>query len=256
MDLAEAESSLHERFEIACAAATAAGLPGTFATTRFRGLRVAMATSPGLGFLNTVTGLNESSARNLGPLLGNLEVAGLPSPCVMTALVAPEVCRLLVSLGFVASGFRPVALRTLSAPATVPNAGRLKVVEAIGTFERALFLDVLAAGYAASDIVERFLRAEHAVEAVRCFLAWDGGAPVGAAALSRHGQWVVLGGAATPPDYRGTGIQSALLQHRLDIAARTGAKFATATAAADSPSARNLERAGFQIVQRTAWTQM
>lgn len=254
MDLAGAETSLHGRSELACAAAITAGLPGMFGTAKVRDLRVVMTTAPGLGFLNSVTGLNESSAVDLMPLLDDLRATGMPSPCVVTGTVAPEVSRLLVSLGFVASGVRPVAVLALSADGALPPAGRLTVTELVSASERALFLDVLAAGYAASDTVERFVRAEHSVEAVRGFLAWDGGTPVGAAALSRHGEWVVLGGAATLPQQRGTGIQAALLRHRLGVAATAGARFATATAAVDSPSGRNLVRAGFRVVLRTAWT--
>lgn len=254
MDLAGAETSLHGRSELACAAATTAGLPGMFGTAKVRGLRVVMTTAPGLGFLNSVTGLNEFSAVGLMSLLEDLRATGMPSPCV-TGPVAPEVSRLLVSLGFVASGVRPVAVLALSADRALAPAGRLTVTEPVSASERAHFLNVLAAGYAASDTVERFVRAEHSVEAVRGFLAWDGGTPVGAAGLSRHGAWVVLGGAATLPQHRGIGVQAALLRHRLGVAATAGARFATATAAMDSPSARNLVRAGFRVVLRTAWTQ-
>lgn len=73
--------------------------------------------------------------------------------------------------------------------------------------------------------------------------------------MSSHGEWVVLGGAATLPEHRGAGIQTVLLRHRLGVARMAGARFAVATAAVDSPSARNLARAGFHVVLRTAWTQ-
>lgn len=90
MDLAGAETGLYGRFKLACAAATTAGLPGMFATAEVRGLRVVMTTAPGLGFLNSVTGLNESSAVDLMPLLDDLQATGVPSPCVVTGPMAPE----------------------------------------------------------------------------------------------------------------------------------------------------------------------
>lgn len=156
MDLAEAESSLHGRFELACAAATTAGLPGVFETAKVGGLHAVMTTAPGLGFLNSVTGLNGFSAHNLVPLLHDLRATGMPSPCVVTGPAAPEVFQLLVSLGFVASGFRPVAVQALvTDDAPVPTASRLTVTELASTAKRALFLEVLTAGYAVASTVER-----------------------------------------------------------------------------------------------------
>ncbi|WP_091413543.1 GNAT family N-acetyltransferase [Friedmanniella luteola] len=254
MDLAGAESSLHERFELACAAATTAGLPGTFGTAKVRGLRVVMTTAVGLGFLNSITVLDESSTADLSPVLDHLRATGMPPTCVVTGSVAPEVSRLLASLGFVATGLRPLAVLDLSADDVALTTSRLTVTEVVSAAERATFLDVLTAGYAASETVERFVRAEHSMGAIRGFLAWDGSTPVGAAALSIHGEWVVLGGAATLTQHRGAGVQAELLRYRLGVAAAAGARCATATAAANSPSARNLVRAGFRVVERTAWT--
>ena len=255
MDLAGAESSLHRRLELACAAATTARLPGRFVTAEVNGLRAVMTTAPGLGFLNSITGLTRSSAEGLLPLLDELQAEGEPSPCVVTGPMDPDVSRFLTSLGFVASGVRPVAVSALSTEVLSPTtAGRLTVAEIAGSAGRAIFLNILTAGYSASRIVERFVRAEHSVDAVRGFVAWDGETPVGAAAMSSHEDWVVLGGAATLPKHRGVGIQAELLRHRLDVATRAGARFATATAAVGSPSSRNLARAGFQVALRTAWS--
>lgn len=60
---------------------------------------------------------------------------------------------------------------------------------------------------------------------------------------------VVLG----EPPRRGSGAQNALLAHRVQQAIDGGAKSATATVAAGSPSARNLQRAGFTALTRRSW---
>ena len=61
-----------------------------------------------------------------------------------------------------------------------------------------------------------------------------------------------LGGAATLPAQRGTGLQTALVRHRLRMAAEMGCTFAAATALPDGQSARNLERLGFRLAYTQA----
>ena len=61
-----------------------------------------------------------------------------------------------------------------------------------------------------------------------------------------------LGGAATLPAFRGTGLQTALVRHRLRLAAAAGCTFAAATALPDGQSARNLERLGFRLAYTQA----
>lgn len=56
-----------------------------------------------------------------------------------------------------------------------------------------------------------------------------------------------LGGAATRPEYRRQGVQSALLAYRIDKAQATGCDLVAATALSGSTSARNLARAGFTL---------
>src|ERR1022692_153418 len=121
--------------------------------------------------------------------------------------------------------------------------------------EERLFLDILTAGYGAHGELSRFLRAEHSAAGMRRFVAWQGDRPVAAAAFSLHHHVAVLGGAAPIPAARRLGAQAALLPHRLNAAAAAGARTATATAALESASARNLARAGFTMRLRHGWEQ-
>lgn len=57
-----------------------------------------------------------------------------------------------------------------------------------------------------------------------------------------------LGGAATLKEFRGKGLQQALLAHRLHLARKLRCAFAACTAVPDGQSARNLERLGFQLL--------
>ena len=69
----------------------------------------------------------------------------------------------------------------------------------------------------------------------------------------RASRGAVLGGAATRPQQRGKGAQSALLDRCLREAARAGCDLAVATVTPGTASARNLVRAGFTILPRPVW---
>ncbi len=90
--------------------------------------------------------------------------------------------------------------------------------------------------------------------AATCFLAERDGAPVGAAALFMHAGTALLAGASTVPSARRQGVQNALLDARLRLAAERGCDLAMMVAAPGSSSQRNAERQGFRIAYtRTKW---
>ena len=86
-----------------------------------------------------------------------------------------------------------------------------------------------------------------------CFIAYDGGEPVGGGMLYAHDDAGWLGVASTRVDYRGRGAQSALLAARIERAAKLGLRLlVTETGAAEGAepgtSYRNILRAGFEPV--------
>lgn len=80
------------------------------------------------------------------------------------------------------------------------------------------------------------------------FLAYLDGQRAGAATLSVYEDTCYLGGAATLPEYRGRGAQTALLDARLNHAAKMGCDLALCECVPGSQSQRNQERAGFQVL--------
>jgi hypothetical protein len=89
--------------------------------------------------------------------------------------------------------------------------------------------------------------------AVRRYLARVNGEPAAAASLYLDPHGCLLSGAATLPQFRRRGCQSALITRRLTDA-RTLTDLAVVTTAFGSASQSNLERAGFrQTHTRTAW---
>jgi hypothetical protein len=87
------------------------------------------------------------------------------------------------------------------------------------------------------------------------YLAFDGGAPIAAAAMYLAGEAAWFGFAATDAAHRRRGAQRALIVRRLKDAADAGCKWisvetAEDTATKDAPSFRNLRRLGFEIAYR------
>jgi GNAT superfamily N-acetyltransferase len=256
MNISAAEQCLHDRGRLAFAAAAAAGLPGQFRAFQFEGMLVLLTTSPGLDFLNSVSGVTKRSLDAVPDVLTTFASAGAPPPALTSVEPARALNEQLRSLGFTPSEPRPAAVIDLPAHTNRSRPGderQLRVSEADTDDELPLFLDILAAGYAAPTQLSAFMRIEHSAAALRRFLAWRGDEPVATAAMSLHGEVAVLGGAATLPTARSAGAQFALLHHRLHQAADAGCTAATATAAPDSPSLRNLTRVGFTVSPRASW---
>lgn len=257
-----AQRAMHARTGLAFGAATRDGMAGEFRVFEQGGLLVVLTTARGLGFLNTVTITDAASVRGLPDVLELFRAAGTTAAIVVSANESEAESAQLAKLGLEPAGVRPIAFLSLHAAlssAEQADDGTVRVTEARTPQARALFLDVLLAGYDGAGEVERFIRTEHSSEAVSAYLAWIDDEPVAGAAMSLHSDGLVLGGAATLVARRGSGAQTALLRaFATDLKVRALADrgtvaIAAATAAPGSPSLRNLERAGFAIRPRRAW---
>ena len=93
-------------------------------------------------------------------------------------------------------------------------------------------------------------REEHPERAVGI---WDrlvaevDGQPAGTAALSVTQGVAAFYGTSTLPEFRGRGVQAALLAARLHLAAEAGADLASVFVTPGSGSERNVRRAGFRV---------
>ena len=86
------------------------------------------------------------------------------------------------------------------------------------------------------------------------FLAESDGIPGAAGVLVLHRGVALFGGAATVPELRRRGLQSALLAARMRYAAEAGCDLAMMVAEAGSNSQRNAERQGFRVAYtRIKW---
>jgi len=115
---------------------------------------------------------------------------------------------------------------------------------------------VVLGGYEtpASEVAfRRALAIEHATPGLRRYIALVDGHPAAAGSLFAHEGVSYFAGAATLPEFRRRGCQSALIDRRLADAAEHS-DLAVVTAAFASPSHDNLARHGFAMTHtRTVW---
>ena len=124
-------------------------------------------------------------------------------------------------------------------------------VEEIGGEHGAAFGSVVARGYGMPDSLAGWFAATAGIPRFRLFLAFDGDEPAGAGALFVGDGIGWLGLAATVPEHRRKGAQSAILAARIRAAGEAGlGELATETGERlpDRPSNsyRNLLRSGFE----------
>jgi len=113
-------------------------------------------------------------------------------------------------------------------------------------------------GWEQEDVVDVYAPAVSS-GAVQGLAAWDGDTMVAAAGLGLHAAAAEMYGAATLPEHRGRGAQSALLTARAQAAAEAGCTWLVAETwvppeGATNPSLDNMRRAGFRVLyERASW---
>lgn len=247
--------ALQERTALAFRAARLNALSGDFDCWESDGMFANRASDPGLGFLSTIVLTEPSALNHLRNVLDDGRWGAVPPAIVLYSDPEPIVEAFLTE-GFTRSGWRPVAVRSLSGPGQETTESSLSdVVQVESVTEGGLdeFLTVLLAAYRVEGAVAQFIESEHRDRQVQCFVVRDDGRLIAVAGMTIHGTIAVLGGAATLPADRGRGAQGLLLRHRLRVAQQAGCGWAVATAAHHSPSARNLERLGFTVWERSTW---
>jgi GNAT superfamily N-acetyltransferase len=158
--------------------------------------------------------------------------------------------------------YRPIELsnvlyRPVEQPATEPQVDvRVSIT---GPEEAQLWTDISARGWAHEhpelrEVVLQLGTIISAREESPCFLAEVDGKPGAAGVLSIHDNVALFGGAATVPELRRRGLQTALLHERMRYACDHGCDLAMMVAVPGSDSQRNAERKGFRIAYtRTKW---
>jgi GNAT superfamily N-acetyltransferase len=204
---------------------------------------------PELDFQNRVIGLYPKDAGQLDAIVAYYREAGvrpwfeLPPAHDFERLAGP----------LIAGGARPIGFQSVlyAEPERFEADAR---VREIGQDEAEVFADVLLRGHGVPDDVSRSHVGRWAGNpSSRLYLAEVDGVPAAAGALVL-GEVANLANASTLPEFRGRGLQSALIRARIDAAAMSGAALVCASASWDSQSQRNLERAGLRVAYtKTVW---
>lgn len=140
-------------------------------------------------------------------------------------------------------------------PLPVSNS-KLRIKE-IGAEEANIFAHIITTAFEWQEELKPMLKTVAGRPGWKHYLAYDGEKPVGCAALFMKGEFASLAFAATLPQHRGKGAQSALIVRRFQDAAEAGCRWMVTETAEDTPerpvaSFRNMRRHGFQIAYKRA----
>lgn len=183
---------------------------------------------------------------------------GVPLQVELSNLADPSIGALLTRRGYTLEGFENVLGRALPPNASSPNA---TVTVSSGVEELDAWIDVVVTGFATPDtqgvpshesferkILEDAIRDMASAEAFESYLARIDGELAGGASMRVFEGVAQLTGAATLPDKRRRGVQSALLSARLETASRRGCDIAVVTTQPGSKSQENVQRQGFELL--------
>ena len=208
--------------------------------------------------LNHVTGIGMSGAVDSGAL-GQVESAyaaqGLGTEIDLCPHAVASLLPLLAARGYAVNAFSNTYARTLDDVARRVDDNGIEILA--GTQADALFVDASVSGFSVQaenrprELLDALARIARARDDTALFVARIEGRIAGSAGLSIAetplGPIGELYIASTLPEFRGRGVQTALLRARLVAAKAAGCALAVVMARPANTSARNTERAGFSL---------
>ena len=217
----------------------------------FAGLDSPIGHAAGLGFDGPVT------AADLDRLENFYRSHGAPAQLDLCPLTDPSVLELVSARGYRIAELNNCLYCDLDGqpPVDVP-AG--VTIRRGSTDEAGIFSDLVTRSFfekekAPADFADMLAPLFHFPEALT-FLALINNVPIAAAAgriIPEHRVFALFG-AGTLPEFRGRGIQTALLRMRMKAAAEAGCELAVVVTRGGTTSERNCVRLGFQIAYSKA----
>lgn len=217
--------------------------------------------------LNKVAGVGFAGVPD-GESLGVMERAfadrGCPIHVEISHLADPEIGRAFARRGYELCGFENVLGLRIGDVDHGATGDEIDVRRCeAGEIDR--WVGVLVNGILAPDTgglpshesferagIETSLRASWSIPDFSHYLAFRSGEPVGAASMRTHEGVCHFCGAATLPEYRRRGVQTALLNARLRDAGKSGCDLGVVTTQPGSKSHQNVQRRGFEILYTRA----
>ena len=189
---------------------------------------------------------------------------GAPVQVELARLAEPEVGEMLTGRGYLLVGYENVLGAALPMP-KLPASGAGIAVSPSADSELDTWIDVLVDGFCAPDTqgiashesfpreaLEPVMRDMAVAAGFTRFLARIDGTPVGGASMRMANGVTHLCGAATLPAWRRRGVQTALLGHRLRIAADAGGEVVVMITQPGSKSQQNAQAMGFSLLYSRA----
>lgn len=216
----------------------------------------------GLGF-GVDSGLDEGT---LSEIEAEFARRGVTLQVELATLASPTLLATLTRRGYTLIGCEHVLGRALSPRERFPDTPGVEV--ALGTTDGFdAWLDAVMTGFSIpdgsgaappEDFPREVLVADftdvHTLEGFTGWRATRAGVLAGGASLRVCDGVAQLYGAATLPEHRRHGVQTALFYARLRAAAALGADLATVTTQPGSKSQHNAQRQGFELLYaRTVW---
>ena len=172
---------------------------------------------------------------------------GLPFRIRVTPFTHPSLYECLAGKQFKASDVTFMMARKLSTSRTTSNIPGLRI-DAIKS--EATWMEAFARGYCNGNLdpeSERLGRTLFHAKGSQVIGAWLDGQVTGVGILTIVDNLATLNAACTLPEYRNMGIQKALIESRMAIAAQNGIKMVMARVSPGTVSQRNFEKLGFHI---------
>jgi GNAT superfamily N-acetyltransferase len=173
----------------------------------------------------------------------------VPCEIVVSPLADPSLRDLLAPRGYRITEFNSVLIRRLEGCKSIPPADAI-TIERVTSDTEQLWDRTIARGFAEyGPLPDNLFAAFSTLPDSLNFLARVNGEPAGGGmgAIMREAGIAALFGTATVPEFRGRGVQTALINRRLWDAAQQGCEYAVVSTMPGSGSQRNMERRGFRV---------
>lgn len=146
--------------------------------------------------------------------------------------------------------FRKNWVRFYRDTAGIPEIESQLVIRKIGRKEKDIFAEMVIDVFGFQGVDPEFAVSTVEQENWNHYLAYNGDKPVATACLFINGQTAWMSLAATLPEFRGRGAQSALMARRIRDANEAGCSIITSETAEDNSSYRNMQRFGFKLLYK------
>lgn len=212
---------------------------------------------PGPSF-NTVKGISGENIGDLDEIVEFYSSRGITARFEVTpGNATTDLFRKLNGMGFFQSGFHTALYRTLSVEEMAWTGTEDTIlIEEISVEDFGIFGEIYTKGFGMPIAFKDYVTANNKVLAEsgkwNFYLARVDGEAAGIGVLFSGNDVATLAASATLPEFRNKGVQTALIQRRMQQAVASGCRYLVGQATFGSVSQKNMERAGLRVAYTNA----